>query len=237
MTRRKPEIRRLLAAEYVLGSLRGPARRRFERLREEDAAFCDEADAWEARLSSLVDLLPGVEPPPKVWDKVKRQIRTETADHAVPLRLWDSANFWRGFALVSSAMAACLAVFMILTRAAPPAFVPTHLAVLDDLEQKPAWLLQLDSGQARYRVRTLAVQALPGDRSFELWLIPGDGRPVISMGLLPASGTRRSTLSSDLAAMLDPAHSFGVTLEPLGGSPTGRVTGALYATGATLLVP
>lgn len=112
MIPRKPELRQLLAAEYVLGNLRGPMRRRFERLRDDDAAFCDEADAWEAKLSGLVDLLPGVEPPPQVWDKVRQELGQRPADGSLLRRVWASAGFWRLLALAAAALATGLLVFM-----------------------------------------------------------------------------------------------------------------------------
>ena len=237
MMRQRPEVRRLLAAEYVLGTLRGPARRRFERLREEDAAYCDEADAWEMRLSSLVELLPGVEPPAQVWKQVKQQIGNQTHPTTVPPRLRDRIGFWQVLGLASSALAACLAVFILLTRAAPPTFAPTHLAVIEDFRETPVWLLHFDREEASYRAQALVDQVAPDGKSFELWLIPDDGQPPVSLGLLPTSGTRRFALSDDLAALLDPAHSLGVTLEPFGGSPTGQASGPLQAKGRLIVTP
>ena len=59
MNYQNARLRRLLAAEYVLGTLRGPARRRFERLARGDAALRAEQYFWEARLGQLLQL--GVE--------------------------------------------------------------------------------------------------------------------------------------------------------------------------------
>ena len=111
--RARPELRRLLAAEYVLGNLRGPMRRRFERLREEDAAYCDEADAWERKLAGLVDLLPGVEPPPQVWERVRREIGQGPSGVLSLRGLWESAGFWRSLALACAALAAGLAIILL----------------------------------------------------------------------------------------------------------------------------
>ena len=50
------KLRRMLAAEYVLGTLRGPARRRFERLARSDTALRAEQHFWEAQLGRLTGI-------------------------------------------------------------------------------------------------------------------------------------------------------------------------------------
>ena len=66
-------------------------------------------------------------------------------------------------------------------------------------------------------------------RSAELWVIAGDGVPH-SLGLLPASGG-----SMPVGAANRPRLAAGVTLavslEPIGGSPTGLPTGPVVAKG------
>ncbi|MBC8023639.1 MAG: hypothetical protein H7Y14_10995, partial [Burkholderiales bacterium] len=42
-----------LAAAYALGTLRGPARRRFERMAESDATLADLVRRWELALAPL----------------------------------------------------------------------------------------------------------------------------------------------------------------------------------------
>jgi anti-sigma factor RsiW len=63
MTSNGTDLRDCLAAEYVLGTLSGPARRRFERDLEQDDALRALVVAWEERLGTIATALP-VEPPP-----------------------------------------------------------------------------------------------------------------------------------------------------------------------------
>ena len=58
-----PELRERLAADYALGTLRGPARKRFERLLADDAGLADLVEDWELRLNLLAKSAPAVEPP------------------------------------------------------------------------------------------------------------------------------------------------------------------------------
>ena len=56
-----------LASEYVLGTLRGPARRRFESLLVAHPALRDAVAAWQGRLVPLSDRVAAVTPPARVW--------------------------------------------------------------------------------------------------------------------------------------------------------------------------
>ncbi len=47
MNYQNPELRDRLAAEYALGTLRGAARRRFQRLMKDDPALRDLTLGWE----------------------------------------------------------------------------------------------------------------------------------------------------------------------------------------------
>ena len=85
MADRDRNILNLLAGEYVLGTLDGRARRRFERYRDGDAAICAEVEGWERRLSGLVDTLQPVEPPAHLLDAIVQKIAAPSRS-ATPAR-------------------------------------------------------------------------------------------------------------------------------------------------------
>lgn len=66
--------REMLAAAYVFGLLRGPARRRFERLRARDARYCNPATDWERRVTPLIEALPAEPLPSGLWSRIARRI-------------------------------------------------------------------------------------------------------------------------------------------------------------------
>lgn len=68
-------------------------------------------------------------------------------------------------------------------------------------------------------------------RTAELWVIPAGGTPH-SLGLLASRGGTTLTLTADNRARLIAGATLAVSLEPLGGSPTGLPTGPVVATGA-----
>jgi anti-sigma-K factor RskA len=110
-----PELRDRLAAEYALGTLRGPARRRFERLLSGDARLRDAAEDWELRVNLLGESAPPVAPPARVWEGIAERIGPGAAATRDSLlnRLWDSLGFWRAASLLATA-AAALAVYVAL---------------------------------------------------------------------------------------------------------------------------
>ena len=68
------------------------------------------------------------------------------------------------------------------------------------------------------------------DRSAELWVIAGDGVPH-SLGLLKTSGASSLKVNRDNRARLAAGATLAVSIEPIGGSPTGLPTGPVVAKG------
>jgi anti-sigma-K factor RskA len=122
-----PELRDRLAAEYALGTLRGPARRRFERLLSDDAQLRDAAEDWELRVNLLGESAPPVAPPARVWERITERIGPASARDNLLNRLWDSLGFWRAASLLATA-AAALAVFVALQ---PPDAGQEQIAALN----------------------------------------------------------------------------------------------------------
>ncbi|MGQ0530462.1 MAG: anti-sigma factor, partial [Panacagrimonas sp.] len=58
-----PEVMAQLAAEYVIGTLRGRARRRYERLMQTHAEARAQTEFWEQRLGEFGQALQPVAPP------------------------------------------------------------------------------------------------------------------------------------------------------------------------------
>lgn len=70
----RPELLDRLASEYVLGTLRGHARRRFEKLLIVSGAARRAAAAWQERLAPLAQSAPEVVPPPRLWSAIRSRI-------------------------------------------------------------------------------------------------------------------------------------------------------------------
>jgi anti-sigma-K factor RskA len=205
-----------LAAEHVLGTLRGPARRRFERLCAESAAARGALHRWEDDWSVLSRSLRPIQPSERVWANVSR--RLFGARSAAP-----RVSRWRSWQLAAAAslIAVALIVGLIVHQQQPPL---QTLAVLGTDSAHPLWRIERRTQLAALTIRVVGpVQRVPG-KAYELWALPRGGAPV-SLGLLPAGGTYERTLNSAQRAALLAADKVAVSVEPAGGSPTGSPTG------------
>lgn len=228
MNYRHPELRALLAGEYVLGTLHGGARRRFEQLLHSDPVLRAEVVEWQEKLAPLDEAVEPIAPPPAVWEQIEHRLG-HAADDAAQTQppAFASLRLWRLLAVVTSVAAISLAVLLSqLPSEAPAPFTGDYMALVGDAEQRPLWLLRADSDGRRIRIEPLQVPAPPAGKTYELWLLPADGVPR-SLGLLPLAGeaAHSDTLEVALAGELAGAAGVAVSLEPGGGSPTGLPTG------------
>jgi anti-sigma-K factor RskA len=239
--RGKPELQERLAAEYVLGTLRCAARRRFERWLREDAALGLAVASWEARLAPMAAGVAPVKPRARLWRAIAARVAGAPA-----AGLWESTGFWRSFALFTGGTAAAL--FMVVIFTAPPAPVPgpapivvrapsnemgaSYLAILTDAKtQKPMIVVSAGRNSTDLWVKPLDPAMHVAERSLELWALPAGAAPK-SLGLI-ATGNKPAAIKLASAAdqSLADVPMLAVSLEPKGGSPTGAPTGPVLFTG------
>jgi anti-sigma-K factor RskA len=211
-----------LAAEYALGTLRGRARRRFERLYAESAAARSAVYRWEDHWSALSRTLPPVQPSPQVWVAVSRSLfGTDAAAGAAP-----RVRRRRGWQLAAAAglVAVALIVGLIMRQLAPPPL--QTLAVLSTDTAHPVWRLERRLPLTALTIEVVGTVPPAAGKSYELWALPRGGAPV-SLGVLPAAGSAERTLSERQRTALLAAEKVAVSVEPAGGSPTGSPTGPI----------
>lgn len=211
-----PELLDRLAAEYVLGTLRGPARPRFERLCVTNAAARGARDRWEDDWTALSRTLVPLQPSPRVWANLSARLFGSRAGAPRSTR-------WRGWQLAVAAglVAVALIVGLIYREQQPPL---QTLAVLGRDAAHPLWRIERRKELSALTIRVLGpIEPLPG-KAYELWALPRGGAPV-SLGLLPAGGTAERRLSEAQRAALLAADKVAVSVEPPGGSTTGTPTG------------
>ena len=226
MKRLSAQGRDLLAGEFVLGTLRGAARRRFAHWLVDDAELRRLVRAWQDRLQPLVEAIAPVQPPAWVWRVIERRVQPR-----VRKGLWDYLPLWRAIGLISALAALSLALVIGLKPAPTPVPRQDYLAVVSDQQSQPAWFIEADLGAQVLRVRSVRPQALPPGKAFELWMLPSGGQPPQSLGLLSPTGELRLNLNPAKLAVLTRSQGLAVSLEPAGGSPTGAPTGPVLYQG------
>lgn len=223
-----PKLQTQLAAEYVLGTLVGAARRRFEHLRQRFPGLQQEQAYWETRLAALGLRLEPRIPPEAVWQRIERRTRDTAAPARAPAGLLDRVGFWQGVALVASL--AAIAMGVLLRQVPPPATVD-YIGIVKAEQGPGLWKIAADMKRGELRCKSMDdAYAVPAGKDLELWLLVKDEPAPISLGMLPRQGEMTMPLKPELMAKLARATALAVSLEPAGGSPTGAPTGPVLFT-------
>lgn len=238
----QPRLLALLSAAHALGTLRGPARRRFEAIAREQPAVRVSALLWRERLTGFVELTPSVEPPAAVWTRIRNLVDAELArerqaapgPRAAPAppagRWWSNLALWRG----AAALGLCATVLTAWLGGAGP--VPPseggamqYVAILADDANAPALLVTVDPSTRQLTLQRVGNYREAPDRSLQLWALP-PGQTPRSLGVLQASGPGMR-LPADLQTLAQ-APALAISLEPLGGVPgAGGPTGPVLFKG------
>ena len=223
----RPELADRLAAEYVLGTLIGPARRRLESLLPAHPVLREAVAGWQNRLQPLVDQTPPVQPDKAVWTALQSRLFADQRQ-AAPQRWWQQLGLWQS--LSGMALAGVVGLGVVLNNPAPLA--PPIIVVLAANADAGAgavpasFVLSLNADGRTGVLKPVAAPTLQATQAFELWAVPPSGAPR-SLGLVSDSQgatVRRADLLKGTAA-------FAVSLEPAGGSPTGAPTGPIVSVG------
>lgn len=249
MRYQNPEMRGQLAAEYVLGTLRGLARARFEKLLRGDATLREEVTFWHERFSEFATRLKPVAPRAVVWTALEHTISQGQMTQAykiVPISSRRTTStvkparvlMWKTWAAAATVAAVALGIGLqreqirsnelaASLEAAHNKLLP-YVAVIQPDGGDARWAISLHTDKNVMRV-VLSGTKMPADvkaRSLELWLLDSYGKPH-SLGLLPVTGSRSydMPLPAIPAEEMRAALTLAISEEPRGGSPTGLPTG------------
>lgn len=230
MTTQEREAADILAGEYVLGTLAGAERARFEARIAAEPELRALVDEWTKRLAPLAEALPAVEPSPEVWRRIEASL-TPRAPAAAASSLLSRLGFWRWSAIGGALATAALALFIAFGP--QPRGDADHIVVLNDAQGKPAVIVVAD-----VRTNTVAVKQIapapPAGRVYQLWLLADAGQPPKPIGIMTAAAAIPHAMPAGLKDALPHASGIAVSLEPPGGSPTGLPTGPVLYHGPVI---
>ena len=171
-----------LASEYVLGTLHGAARRRFDKLLIESAAARAAVQEWEERLAPLAAAVPPVAPPPRVWAATEARIASTAmsrrAQHSWWSSLWKPAlGFAFGTALTFALVQLMPGAFVSLDGLAQreQALPQSYVGLLLDREGAPTLLISSTRHGTRVTVKSLRPIAVPAGKVAQVWALPKEG--------------------------------------------------------------
>jgi anti-sigma-K factor RskA len=190
------------------------------------------------------------EAPPVVMDRSTDR----STDNSNVIQLAGRAKRWRSVASVATALAAALVGMLAVqvyrpellpealrpkpriqtveVRTPAPQPVPSaqYVALLQRDGGSPAFILTVDAATKNFTVRKVNAEAEPG-KSFELWLISDKLPQPRSLGVIGGSDFTARPVLADYDAGTINAATYAVTVEPAGGSPSGKPTSAPIYTG------
>ena len=184
--------------------------------------------AWQARLMPLTAAIAPVQPSGDVWRRISERIEAARVDANAGQGAWQRLAFWRGLAAFASVAALGLAVLLANPAAVPPPVVVVLAATnaAAGVSQPTSIVASISGDGASLVTRAIVPVSVQSNRSLELWAVPTAGAPR-SLGLLPGGSGTVALRAKVLAG----ADTLAVTLEPAGGSPTGKPTGPIVYAG------
>ncbi|AZG73924.1 anti-sigma factor domain-containing protein [Shewanella livingstonensis] len=230
-----PQLKDALAAEYVLGTLRGQARRRFQKLMMQIPSLRESTWLWEQHLHGMNQLLTPIKPDDRVWKNISLTLgfvdnitQTPETSNVVPMATRNRA--WKGLASMATAAAIVMAVMVVSNQPVPVA-APQQVAVVQSAQAKALWLIEVTANTIEVR-STSNLKPLE-NKDYELWMVAKGVENPISLGLLPKSG-KLSLVKNSQFDDVD-IIALAVSLEPLNGSPNGIPTEVLYTAELAIL--
>ena len=214
------------AAELALGLLDGEERATALRRVLADPDYARAVEGWRMRFAQLFDLWPEAEAPEGLIDRIDAGI-------GGPAPVSRLRMPWPALAIGSSAVAAALLVF-VAVRPAPPVPAPVLVAA----RPGPLLVASMDAKAAPVpavfdsrggSLRVASAPETPPARVAQLWVIGRDGVPH-ALALLGARAQVVNLSAADRARIAAGA-TLAISIEPLGGSPTGLPTGPVVAKG------
>lgn len=223
----------LLAAEHALGVLEGPDLQRARELVLSSPEFARSVRDWELTLSPIADEATEQAPQSTLWERIEKSLEDKT-DEPVVLALRRRIQLWRGVSFAAMATAAALALFVALQQTAqqqPGADDGRGLllASLSSADTNTSLSAAYDP-DGRSLLVSPGVLKSDAEHQHELWIIPQGGAPV-AVGLLHPGQPQRLAVRSEIVPHFRARSTLAVSVEPMGGSPTGQPTGPVIAAG------
>lgn len=223
-----------LAGEYVLGLLDDADARALERRMAQDVKLRDAVAGWRDRFNEIDASARPLAPSAELWNRIAKDVAAP-AQKAKRARggLWISLRFWRAASFVGAAASVLLALFSgILIQQMQPR--PVAIAVLQGDDATPGAIIEAFADGSVRLVPLRAIE-VPAGRILQIWTLWDRARGPVPLGIMPRAEQRRLAQDNNLPRPID-SQLYEITLEPAGGSPTGRPTGPILYKGLATTV-
>lgn len=228
--RDSPRLVEQLAAAYALGTLAGPARRRFETVLQTDLRAARAVADWNRRFAPLGARLPPQPARDALWQQIERRSFGAPEASAPPAaaarRRWSR---WLG-ALLSPLPGAALVTGLMVGALLPTLWPLLHqrgeqtelpesyVGVLATAEGRTGMIVSSRRYGRIVDLKRVSEVALPAGQTLFLWAIDAQGRPT-AIGPVPQGSFVRLALAQPAEQIFAKATELGLSIEPLGATP------------------
>ena len=212
-----------LAGEYVLGLLPEDERRAFEARLGAEPRLRALVARWSEDMAAMLEDVPDVAPPAGTEAALMRRLFPEAAPEGRPSLVGRLLPWLLGAATAAGLVFAAL----LIPSLVDPGIEPEYQARMAAEDESLVVLARFDRDTNRLEIEREA-GAIPEGRDLELWLIQGED--VRSLGVIPQEETGVIEVGAELAPGFEDGQ-LALTVEPVGGSPTGVATGPIVAAG------
>jgi anti-sigma-K factor RskA len=190
-----------LAAEYVLGTLTGAARNRFEGLMQQREDVRAAVAEWDLALNRLAEHAPAVPPPPAAWEAISARITPLPRDESD--RNWlETLAFWKRLAATASLVAVILAAVLFIPEPETPGLGGDYVVMMEDQSRQAIWVIDTANRVAELNVEKVAPMDMPAGKQCLLWLKDPDTGAMHVLGVLPDAGRTTIAIPRDLRQKL-----------------------------------
>jgi len=170
-----------LASEYVLGTLRGGARRRFERVLAESTVASTAVRDWQERLAPLAQAVTPVAPSERVWRRIAERITPQPSKRTSGWHNWIKplVGFGVGALLVASVLLIAPDRVNTLTglEQIEPILPQRYVALLSNASGEAVAVASSTRYGTRMYVKFVRELNVPPGKTLQLWALPSGAVP------------------------------------------------------------
>jgi len=240
-----PETVDRLAAEYALGTLAAPARRRMEALMTQRRDIAQAVGSWHERLGGVLAAQPPLPVDPGAWHRLESRLfgeprkATQTSAwwsrwlsqvvrRAAPRTTAPPRGAWRSQGWGRSVIpAGTLAIGLLLGSVLGPLWEASrsttqlpesYVGVLANADGKPGLIVSSLRKGLTVDLKQLSPVEVPEGKTLYLWTIDKDGQ-VHAVAAIPGGAFVSAPLSQPAEEAFFPAVELAVSIETAGAAP------------------
>ncbi len=231
----KPELRERLASEYVLGTLHGQARKRFQRLIRGDLKTRIAVELWEQRLMPMGSPLTSAAPSGALWKGIEQRIAPQSRSVTMGAGPGFIARFFglRALGPLAAGIAIGAMVMLIVPRfdtsvrvAVPQGRVlpEAYAGFLADQQGQSTLLISSQRHGKVADLKWLRPVSVAPDQVLQLWALAPNAAP-LSLGIIAAQGNAQISMPGTSENLLSNVTELAVSVEPKGTAPAAQPSG------------